>query len=85
MADAGLDQLVHDEVQAALRRWGMTGYLDYMDLHFPNHRFFACSTLGDAAPEHDDAAQPLPTPILVDRPVLWLLEKQHVIEPAAHA
>ncbi len=83
VADSGLDQLVHDEVQAALRRWGMTGYLDYMDLHFPNHRFFACSTLGDAAPEHDDAPQPLPTPILVDRPVLWLLEKQKVIEPAA--
>ncbi len=75
-----LDQLVHDEVQSALRKWGMTGFLDYMDLHFPRHRFFACSALGDAAPEHDDAPQPLPTPLLVERPVLWLLERQEIIE-----
>ncbi len=79
--DPGLDNLVHEEVQSALRRWGMTGFLDYMDLHFPNHRFFACSALGDAAQEHDDAAQPLPTPLLVERPVLWLLERQGIIDP----
>ncbi len=79
--DRGLDNLVHEEVQSALRRWGMTGFLDYVDLHFPDHRFFACSALGDAAQEHDDAAQPLPTPLLVDRPVLWLLERQGIIEP----
>ena len=60
----------------------MTGFLEYMDLHFPNHRFFACSTLGDAAPGTDDAPQPLPTPILVDRPVLWLLEQQRIIAAA---
>ena len=79
--DRSLDNLVHDEVQSALRKWGMTGFLDYMALHFPGHRFFACSSLGDAAQEDEDAPQPLPTPLLIERPVLWLLERQKVIEP----
>ena len=48
------------------------------------HRFFACSALGDAAPDRDDAPQPLPTPLLVERPVLWLLERQGLlVEPTS--
>jgi hypothetical protein len=76
------DQVLSDEVESALRRWGAGGFLEHVALHFPTHRFFACSALGDAAPAADDAAQPLPTPLLVERPVLWLLERQKVI-PAA--
>ncbi len=78
--DPGVDARVHEEVQSALRRWGATGFLDYVALHFPDHRFFACSALGDAAQEQDDAPQPLPTPLLVERPVLWLLERQKIIK-----
>ncbi len=77
--DKALDGRVHDEVQAALRRWGASGFLEHVALTFPNHRFFACSALGDAAQERDDAPQPLPTPLLVERPVLWLLEQQGII------
>jgi hypothetical protein len=80
--DPALDAQVHEEVQSALRKWGATGFLDYMSLHFPEHRFFACSALGDAATDQDDAPQPLPTPLLVERPVLWLLERQRIIMPA---
>src|SRR5207245_53341 len=61
-----LDQLVHDEVQAALHRWGAAGFLEYVRIHFPDHRFFACSALGDAAQPHEDAPQPLPTPLLIE-------------------
>jgi hypothetical protein len=78
--DRALDQRVHEEVQSALRRWGATGFLEHINLTFPNHRFFACSALGDAAQEVDDAPQPLPTPLLVERPVLWLLEQQGMIK-----
>jgi hypothetical protein len=46
---------------------------------FPDHRFFACSALGDAATGREDLPQPLPTPLLVERPVLWLLERQGVL------
>jgi hypothetical protein len=80
--DRKFDALVHEEVQSALRKWGATGFLDYMSIHFPEHRFFACSALGDAATDQDDAPQPLPTPLLVERPVLWLLERQRIIMPA---
>ena len=59
---------VHEEVQAALHRWGATGFLEHVAVNFPNHRFFACSSLGDAAQEREDAPQPLPTPLLIDRP-----------------
>ncbi|WP_422926105.1 TRAFAC clade GTPase domain-containing protein [Singulisphaera sp. PoT] len=76
----GLDQAIHDEVQSALRHWGATGFLEHLDVHFPNHRCFACSTLGDAAQDRDDEPQPLPTPLLVERPVLWLLRKQKVMD-----
>jgi hypothetical protein len=77
--DRALDQVVHDEVQSALRRWGATGFLEHVAINFPNHRFFACSTLGDAAQEREDAPQPLPTPLLIDRSVLWLLRRQGVL------
>jgi GTPase SAR1 family protein len=77
--DPAMDALVNEEVQSALRKWGATGFLDYINIHFPNHKFFACSALGDAATETDDAPQPLPTPLLVERPVLWLLERQKII------
>ncbi len=75
-ADRAMDQQVHDEVESALRHWGASGFLESVALHFPNHRFFACSALGDAAPDREDAPQPLPTPLLVERPALWLLEQQ---------
>src|SRR4051794_4929319 len=78
-ADRALDQEIHDEVQSALRQWGAAGFLEHVAVTFPEHRFFACSALGDAAREREDLAQPLPTPLLVERPVLWLLEKQGVM------
>ena len=78
-ADPRLDQAIHDEVQSALRQWGMAGFLEHVALNFPNHRFFASSTLGDAAQELDDQPQPLPTPLLVERPVLWLLKQQGIL------
>jgi hypothetical protein len=77
--DPTLDQSIHDEVQTALRRWGASGFLEYITLNFPDHRFFACSALGDAAQERDDLPQPLPTPLLVERPVLWLLHRQKAL------
>ena len=58
----------------------MSGFLEYVEQHFPIHRFFAVGALGDAAPDREDAPQPLPTPILVDRPVVWLLEKQGILD-----
>jgi hypothetical protein len=77
--DPGLDARVHDEVQSALRRWGATGFLEHVATNFPAHRFFACSALGDAAQEREDVPQPLPTPLLVERPVLWLLNRQGLL------
>ena len=77
--DPALDGAIHEEVQTALRRWGAAGFLEHVALTFPNHRFFACSALGDAAQEREDQPQPLPTPLLVERPVLWLLERQGVL------
>ena len=77
--DRSLDALVHEEVQSALRRWGATGFLEHVAVNFPDHRFFASSALGDAAQEQEDAPQPLPTPLLVDRPVLWLMERQGIL------
>lgn len=78
--DRGTDNLIHEEVRAALRRWGAAGFLEHVEVNFPDHRFFACSALGDAAQEREDAPQPLPTPLLVDRPVLWLLERQGILK-----
>lgn len=75
----GLDQTIHDEVQSALRHWGAAAFLEHVAVSFPNHRFFACSALGDAAQAREDLPQPLPTPLLVDRPVVWLLEQQRVL------
>jgi len=75
----GTELTIHDEVQSALRHWGATGFLEHVSVNFPNHRFFACSTLGDAAQDREDLPQPLPPPLLVERPVLWLLRKQRVI------
>jgi hypothetical protein len=71
---------VHDEVQSALRRWDQLSFLEHLAIDFPNHRFFACSALGDAAQTSEDLPQPLPTPLLVERPVLWLLEKQGILK-----
>lgn len=78
--DRGTDNLIHEEVRAALRRWGAAGFLEHVEVNFPDHRFFACSALGDAAQEREDAPQPLPTPLLVERPVLWLLERQGILK-----
>lgn len=78
-AEPGLDQAIHDEVQSALRQWGASGFLEYVAVNFPRHRFFACSALGDAATGREDGPQPLPSPLLVERPVLWLLREQGVI------
>ena len=62
----GLDRIIHDEVAATLSKWGANGFLEDLEVNFPEHRFFACSALGDAATPLDDQAQPLPTPLLVD-------------------
>ena len=78
-ADPGLDRTIHEEVQSVLRQWGAWGFLEYVAATFPDHRFFACSALGDAATVRDDMPQPLPTPLLVERPVLWLLHRQGVL------
>jgi hypothetical protein len=77
--DRAFDGAVHEEVQSALRRWGASGFLEHVSVHFPDSRFFACSALGDAAQEREDAPQPLPTPLLIERPVLWLLERQGIL------
>jgi hypothetical protein len=79
LPDEGLDRAIHDEVQSALRQWGMAGFLEHVTINFPDYRFFACSSLGDAAQEREDQPQPLPTPLLVERPVLWLLKQQGVL------
>jgi hypothetical protein len=76
---AGLDRTIHEEVQAALQRWGESGMVEQVAASFPNHRFFACSALGDAAQAREDLPQPLPTPLLVERPVLWLLKRQGAV------
>jgi len=77
--EPGVDAAVNDEVQSALRLWGASGFLEYLAVTFPDHRFFACSALGDAATGRDDLPQPLPSPLLVERPVLWLLQRQGVL------
>ncbi len=74
-----LDETIHREVQAALMRWVGESFQRQLDLKFPNHRFFACSALGDAAPEDEEQPMALPTPLLVDRPILWLLAQQGVL------
>jgi hypothetical protein len=74
--DAALDRVIHEEVRSALRRWGQEEFLDRLDSDFPKHRFFACSALGDAARTARDEAAPVPTPLLVERSALWLLEQQ---------
>ena len=77
--DERIDRLVHEEVKSALRRWGQMSFLEHLAIDFPNHRFFACSALGDAASADESQPQPLPTPLLVERPVLWLLSQQKLI------
>ena len=77
--DPGLDNLINEEVQAALSQWGASGFLEYIAVTFPDHKFFACSALGDAATAREDAPQTLPSPLLVERPVLWLLQRQGVL------
>jgi hypothetical protein len=77
--DGNPDQLVHEEVRAAMRRWDQLPFLEHLEIDFPHHRFFACSALGDAAQAEEDAPQPLPTPLLVERPLLWLLKQQKLI------
>jgi hypothetical protein len=73
------DTVLHEEVRAALLRWVGEGFQRQLDLKFPNHRFFACSALGDAAQHDEDQPLALPTPLLVDRPILWLLRQQRVL------
>jgi hypothetical protein len=77
--DPRLDRILHEEVRAALRIWGQTEFLDRLESDFPDHRFFACSALGDAAQVRPDLPPPLPTPLLVDRPALWILERQGLL------
>lgn len=77
--DPALDQIVHEEVRSALRHWGQTEFLDRLESDFPIHRFFACSALGDAAQLRSDQAPPLPTPLLVERAGVWLLERQGLL------
>ncbi len=77
--EPGLDEAVHEEVRSLLRRCGASGFLEYVATTFPDHRFFACSALGDASTLREDMPQPLPSPLLVERPVLWLLGRQGVL------
>ncbi len=77
--DRALDDRIHEEVRTALRRWGQMEFIDRLELDFPNHRFFACSALGDAARSGPDLPPPMPTPLLVERPALWLLERQGLL------
>ncbi len=81
--DEAFDRAVHEEVRSALRRWGQSAFLEHLQIDFPDHRFFACSALGDAAPDREGAPQPLPTPLLVDRPLLWLLQRQGLLKGKA--
>lgn len=78
-ADEGRDDLIYEEARSALRRWGQMSFLEHLAIDFPAHRLLACSVLGDAAQGRDDAPQPLPTPLLVDRPILWLLRRQGLL------
>ena len=77
--DPALDREIHEEVRTALRKWGQNEFLDRLEADFPNHQFFACSALGDAAPAAAHQAPPAPTPLLVERSALWLLEKQQLV------
>jgi GTPase SAR1 family protein len=83
LAPRNPDVAIHEEVRSALRRWGAAGFLEHVETNFPVHRFFACSALGDAAQPDPDAPQPLPTPLLIERPVLWLMERQGIIRPGS--
>lgn len=78
--DPSLDDRVHEEVRTALRRWGQIEFLDRLEADFPKHRFFACSALGDAALGSPDQPPPMPTPLLVERPALWLLKQQKLLD-----
>lgn len=77
--DRAMDRSIHEEVRAALRHWGQTEFLDRLESDFPVHQFFACSALGDAAQLRPDQTQPLPTPLLVERAAIWLLERQGLL------
>lgn len=78
--DPALDARLHEEVRTALRRWGQIEFLDRLESDFPTHRFFACSALGDAAQAQPDLPPPMPTPLLVERPALWLLARQGLLD-----
>lgn len=77
--DKALDRTIHEEVRTALRKWGQEEFLDRLESDFPIHQFFACSALGDAAQIRPDELPPAPTPLLVERAALWLLERQGLI------
>jgi GTPase SAR1 family protein len=77
--DRALDRTIHEEVRAALRRWGQEEFLDRLESDFRAHQFFACSALGDAAQVAPGASPPLPTPLLVERAALWLLDRQGLL------
>ncbi|HEU5115280.1 MAG TPA: hypothetical protein VFT74_01245, partial [Isosphaeraceae bacterium] len=76
---SNLDENVHEEVKAAIERWTGESFSRQLELKFPNHRFFAVSSLGDAAQTDEETPLALPTPLLVDRPILWLLKQQGVL------
>src|SRR5262249_39487417 len=38
--DRRLDATIHEEVKSALRRWGAAGFLEHVEVNFPDHRFF---------------------------------------------
>ncbi len=75
---ANLDDLLHDEVTAVLAKWVGKKFLDHLRIKFPNHRFFAFSTLGDAASGNENEPLSRPTPQLIERPILWLLSQQGI-------
>ena len=64
----------------ALRHLGPDGVpRTRLESDFPNHRFFACSALGDAAQERADLPSPCRLRCWSIGPALWLLEQQGVL------
>jgi hypothetical protein len=80
--DPALDQAIHEEILALLDRWDCGDFLRAVEHHAPDHRFFAVSALGEAG--HTGGGLGLSMPIMVERPLRWLLERQRFV-PATRA
>jgi hypothetical protein len=77
--DDSFDQEVHDEAQALMERWGAADVVDAISRCSRRARWFAVSSLGDAAPRSGRTGPlALPAPWLVERPVIWLFRNQGI-------